>query len=660
MTTQAKPETPVVSIRPARQPGLSFFLRWEWLLVALIILVSIVNSFLSPHFLNASNIFRTVSDFMEMGLMMLPMVFIIISANIDLSVASSLAMCASFMGWLFNNGWNIWAAAGAALILGGLGGLLNGYLIAKVRLPALVVTLGTFAFYRGIAYVLLGDQAARGYPASFTYLGQGQLGNTPIPFSLLLFLIFAVIFGLILHKTIFGRFLYAIGNNEDACRYSGVAVDRIKMTIFMVSGLMSALAGIVMAARFGSTRPDIGLGLELDVITATVLGGVDIFGGSGTMIGAVLSLFLIGDTRFGMSLMNIQGQVQSIAIGLLLVLAILLPNFGRKFSGGRLNLARSTVFSTAIAIVIAILFTSFFSWSRTPILVTPTPTPRPPTPTIAPAVVLKPTPTPVTVPPTPTPRPTPTPQPTPTPGPTSASEGQVLASPTPTEPPKPIDDMIEIPAGPFIFGSDNTEPNESPAQTIDLPAYEIDHFEVTNDDFAMFVAATGYQTEAERNGAKKTWRNYTEGKGNHPVVKVTWNDAVAYCEWLGKRLPSEMEWEKAARGPEGNLFPWGNTFNPANANIKATGIRGTVAVGSFPAGASPYGVEDMAGNVWEWTADPYQAYPNSTYVDQFYSDDFRVTRGGGWFDDEAQVRATNRSAAALDAANDDLGFRCAR
>jgi rhamnose transport system permease protein len=657
MTTQAKTESSAISIRPPKKAALAIFLRWEWLLVALIIIVSLINSLLSPYYLNAANIFRTVSDFMEMGLMMLPMVYIIISANIDLSVASNLAMCASFMGWLFNNGVNIWLAAGAALLLGGLGGLLNGYLIAKVRLPALVVTLGTFAFFRGIAYVLLGDQAARGYPASFTYLGQGKLGQTPVPFSLLLFAVFALIFGLVLHKTTLGRFVYAIGNNEDACRFSGVAVDRIKMTIFVVSGLMAGLAGIVMAARFGSTRPDIGLGLELDVITATVLGGIDIFGGSGTMIGAVLSLILIGNMRFGMSLMNIQGQTQSIAIGLLLILAILVPHVGRKITGGSFSLSRGSVFSTAAAIIVAILFAGFFSWSRASVLVTPTPTPVPPTHTPVPVVVIQPTPTPAAIPP---PRPTPTPQPTPTPGPTATGASQAAASPTPTEPPKPPDEMIEIPAGPFIFGSNNTEPDESPAQTVELPAFEIDRFEVANEDFAMFVAATGYQTEAERSGAKKTWQAYAEGKGNHPVVKVSWNDAVAYCAWLGKRLPTEQEWEKAARGPEGNIFPWGNAFDPARANIKATGIRGTVAVGSFPAGASPYGVEDLAGNVWEWTASAFQGYPNSTYVDKFYSDNLRVTRGGGWFDDEAQVRSTNRSAAVLDAANDDLGFRCAR
>jgi rhamnose transport system permease protein len=612
--------------------------------------------------LQVNNLFRTASDFMELGLMMLPMVFIIITANIDLSVASTLGMCASFMGWLFNNGWNIWVAAGAALILGALAGMVNGLLITRIKLPALVVTLGTFAFYRGVAFVLLGDQAARNYPPSFTYLGQGKLGNTPVPFSLLLFGVMALIFGLVLHKTIFGRFLYAIGSNEQACRYSGVSVDRIKVIIFTLSGFMAALAGLVLAARFGSTRPDIGLGMELDVITATVLGGVDIAGGTGTMVGAVLSLVLIGVVRFGMSLINIPGQVQSIVIGLLLILAILLPRLGRQITSGRLtHLARSSVVNTSVAIVVAFLFAGFFSWSRTPVLVTPTPTPAPPTATPQPAIVLKPTPTRAALPPTPTPRPTPTPLPTPTPGPTTTTEGQVeVASPTPTEPPKPIEDMVEIPAGPFTFGDDNGEPNEGPAQTVELPAYQIDHFEVTNDDFTLFVNATGYQTEAEKEGAKKTWRSEAEGNGNHPVVRVTWNDAQIFCEWLGKRLPTEQEWEKAARGEQGNLFPWGNTFDPSKANLKASGIRGTVAVGSFPAGASPYGVEDMAGNVWEWTADPYQAYPNSTYQDKFYSDQLRVTRGGGWFDEEPQVRSANRSAAAPDSANDDLGFRCVK
>lgn len=664
--TRARGRESSLTSSPPRSFVSSFF-RWEWFLVLLIVVATIVNTNLSPYFLSADNLFRTASDFMEIGLMIFPMAFIIITGNIDLSVASNLGMCASLMGFLFNNGVNIWVAAAVALLMGGAAGFFNGWLIAKVKLPALVVTLGTLAFYRGIAYVLLGDQAARNYPASFTYLGQGKLGNTPVPFSLLLFGVMALIFGLILHRTTFGRFLYAIGNNEEACRYSGVAVARIKIIIFTLSGLMAGLAGLVLAARFGSTRPDIGTGLELDVITATVLGGVDIAGGSGTMVGAILALILIGVLRFGMGLINIQGQVQIIVIGLLLILAILLPRLGRRLTGGgSFKLSRNPVLGTVMAVVVAMLFGSFFAWSREPVLIRSGKQPTPPpavTTTGAAEVVLKPTPTPVKRPPTPTPRPTATPTASPTPAPTvaaAAGSPTPAASPTPTEPPKPVEDMIEIPAGPFTFGSDEGEPNESPAQTIELPAYQIDRFEVTNDDFTMFANATGYQTEAEKKGAKKTWRSEAEGQGNHPAVRITWNDAQAYCEWLGKRLPTEQEWEKAARGEKGNVFPWGNSYDPVRANLKASGIRGTVAVGSFPAGASPYGVEDMIGNVWEWTADPYQAYPNSTYQDKFYSDKLRVTRGGGWFDEERQARAANRSAAALDSANDDLGFRCAK
>src|SRR5215207_6892138 len=170
------------------------FLRWEWLLVALILVATVVNARLSPFFLNGNNLLRTTSDFMEIGIMMLPMVFIIITGNIDLSVASTLGLSASLMGWLYMSGWNIWLAVAVALVVSVLAGLLNGILIARLKLPALVVTIGTLSFYRGLAYALLGDQAARGYPASFAYLGQGTLPGTRIPFALLLFVMLALIF----------------------------------------------------------------------------------------------------------------------------------------------------------------------------------------------------------------------------------------------------------------------------------------------------------------------------------------------------------------------------------------------------------------------------------------------------------------------------------
>jgi len=218
-----------------------------------------------------------------------------------------------------------------------------------------------------MAYVLLGDQAARGYPASFTYLGQGKLPGTLIPFSVALFAFLAMIFGLVLHKTTFGRYLYAIGNNEKAARYSGIPVDNIKMIIFTLSGFMSALAALIMAARFGSTRPDIATGMELSVITAAVLGGVDINGGIGTMVGAALSLILIGLMKFGMGLLNIQGQVQGIAIGLLLIFSILLPRLSGQI-GRKSAFSRKTFVYAAGIILAFVLFFAFFFWSRAPIL----------------------------------------------------------------------------------------------------------------------------------------------------------------------------------------------------------------------------------------------------------------------------------------------------
>lgn len=247
--------------------------------------------------------------------------------------------------------------------------------------------------------------------------------------------------------------------------------------------------------------------------------------------------------------------------------------------------------------------------------------------------------------------------------PTAEPTPAPIVPPTDTPEPRPepilAEAMILIPAGPFIFGSDNSVPDESPAQSIDLPAFEIDQYEVTNDNFAQFVAATGYETHAEKSG-QNSWRVYAAGKGDHPVVKVTWDDALAFCNWAGKRLPTEMEWEKAARGTDGRLYPWGNTFDPSLAKVKGTGPRGITAVGSFPDGVSPYGVADMSGNVWEWTASWFQAYPGNTSGSENYGEQFRVTRGGAWFEVAAQVTTFNRNATKPIGSNDDLGFRCAR
>lgn len=218
--------------------------------------------------------------------------------------------------------------------------------------------------------------------------------------------------------------------------------------------------------------------------------------------------------------------------------------------------------------------------------------------------------------------------------------------------------MIAIPAGEFTMGSDVED--ERPAHVVSVEAFEIDVFEVTNEEFARFVEETGYVTDAEKAGDSMPWRAYAEGRPRHPVVKVSWNDARAYCEWAGKRLPTEAEWEKAARGTDGRAYPWGNEWDEAKANTKEAGYRGTTIVGSFPDGASPYGVMDMAGNVAEWTADWFKAYPESDYQSPYFGEKYKVIRGGGWFSDKELVRTTERSASSVTLANDDVGFRCAR
>lgn len=304
---------------------------------------------------------------------------------------------------------------------------------------------------------------------------------------------------------------------------------------------------------------------------------------------------------------------------------------------------------------------------------TPTPVGPTPTPVIMGAPQVKPTNTPVPPPPTPTPRPpTPTAVPQPTPAEAEstvpATESTAPATEATVAPPTPVQsalestEMVTIPAGPFTMGYDGGLDDERPPHQVDLPEYQIDIFEVTNAQFAAFVEATGYQTEAEKAGSGRVWRDeWNDGEDNHPVVRVTWNDAVAYCQWVGKRLPSEAEWEKAARGPEGFVYPWGNTYEAARANGRDSNLRSTVAGGSYGDGASSYGVFDMAGNVREWTVEPgYLPYPGNTISSPYYGDALRVLRGGGWFDDAPDLRTTRRNPTSPSAANWDIGFRCVK
>jgi rhamnose transport system permease protein len=313
----------------------SFFLRWEWILVILIILVSILNTFLSPYFLNISNLYDMTFNFLERGFITLIMAFVIISGNMDFSVASTLALSSCIMGILYHGGMNIWMAVLLALVFGAGAGFFNGTIITRLKIPAFAATLGTYAFYRGVAWVLLENNAVTNFPAQFTALGQGDLPGTEFPIPLFVYILLLIPAAITLHRTTFGRYTYAIGGNKEVSRFSGIQTDRIVRIIFTLSGLVSALAGVFMAARYGSVRADIAPDATLDVVTIVVLGGVSIAGGTGTISGVVLSLFLLGIVRYGMNLINVPPQEQIVITGLLLIFSVFIPQVVNRFSLGK-------------------------------------------------------------------------------------------------------------------------------------------------------------------------------------------------------------------------------------------------------------------------------------------------------------------------------------
>ncbi|MEN6476547.1 MAG: ABC transporter permease, partial [Rectinema sp.] len=220
-----------------------------------------------------------------------------------------------------------WTLVLIGLAVGLAAGLFNGFLITKLDIPSIAVTLGSMSLFRGIANAVLGDRAYTKYPENFAYFGQGYLGESIVPFQILVFLVLALIAGLILNRTVYGRHVYAVGNNKTAARFSGVPVERVRLIAFAANGLAAGLAAILLTSRIGSTRPNIASGWETDVIAIVVLGGVSITGGKGNIFGVIISIFLLGYLKFGMGVMNVPGKVMNIITGVLLVVAILLPKF---------------------------------------------------------------------------------------------------------------------------------------------------------------------------------------------------------------------------------------------------------------------------------------------------------------------------------------------
>ncbi|MCA1369397.1 ABC transporter permease [Bradyrhizobium sp. BRP14] len=304
--------------------GARLLKSWESLLIVVAAAIFLGNSLASPYFLDPWNLSDATFNFTEKAMIAFAMALVIISGEIDLSVASIIALASTAMGYAVQLGFDTPALVAIGLGVGLICGIVNGLLITGLGLPSIVVTIGTMSLFRGLSFIVLGDQAFTGYPESFAWFGQGYVWWV-FSFEFTLFVLLAVVYGVLLHKTNFGRAVYAIGNNQTAALFSGVRVARVKFTLFLLTGLMAGLASICLTSRLGSTRPSIALGWELEVVTMVVLGGVNILGGSGTIPGVVLAALIMGMVTFGFGLLNVPGIVMSIFIGLLLISVIALP-----------------------------------------------------------------------------------------------------------------------------------------------------------------------------------------------------------------------------------------------------------------------------------------------------------------------------------------------
>jgi len=305
-------------------PVKSAVFSWEMLLFLVAVAIFIANTIASPYFLDPYSLSDATFNFTEKALIAFAMALLIIAGEIDLSVAAIIALSSTLMGYAAQYGVGTPGLVGIGVVTGIVCGAFNGWLVTGLKLPSIVVTIGTMSLFRGIAFIILGDQAYNSYPDDFAFFGQGYVWWV-FSFEFALFFVAAIVYWVLLHKTNFGRRVFAIGNNPVAAQFSGVRVGRIKFILFCLTGLMSGIASICITSRLASTRPSIAQGYELEAITMVVLGGVNILGGSGSIVGVVIAAFIIGLVTFGLGLLNVPGIVMSIFTGLLLIVVIALP-----------------------------------------------------------------------------------------------------------------------------------------------------------------------------------------------------------------------------------------------------------------------------------------------------------------------------------------------
>ena len=323
----------MAAARPAAPALPRFRFAQEAVLAAILALALLVLAVTSERFFTVDNLLNQGRLAAEVGLVALPMTMIIVTGGIDLSAGSTLGLCAIMLGVLWKNlGLPLEAAIALTLVIGTVAGLVNGWVITRVGVPPLITTLATLALYRGLAEGISQARSVRGYPDWFFTLGQGEVLG--VPTQLWLLLVAILVFGVVLARTSFGRTLYAIGHNETAARFSGLAVDRAKLVIYGLSGLMAGLAAWIFVSRVSTTRSDMGTGLELDVIAAVVLGGTSIFGGTGSILGTVLGVVLVQLLKNGLALTGVKGDATIVVIGVVLILSILLTNLLQRRGAG--------------------------------------------------------------------------------------------------------------------------------------------------------------------------------------------------------------------------------------------------------------------------------------------------------------------------------------
>ena len=302
-------------------------LRWEALLILIFLAVNVMNVFLSPNYLKLNFMLLNINNFMDKAIIALPMAFILLLGDIDLSVGGNVCLSATVLGIVYNATGSIWLGMLACVATGTLCGALNGLVMTKfTELAPMIVTLATNIIFRGISERILGDGSTGGLNevSWFPQIYYGKLLKV-VQYPIVIFAVLAVVFGLVMHKTVFGRQMFAIGANKKAAAYAGIKVEKVRMTVFSLTGLMCGLTAIIYASKLGSIKSDVGDGFELEAISMCVLGGISTAGGKGTMVGAVIAIFIIGLLRYGLGLINLSGQTIRIVIGALLIAVVLYP-----------------------------------------------------------------------------------------------------------------------------------------------------------------------------------------------------------------------------------------------------------------------------------------------------------------------------------------------